>query len=195
MELTAGEAVSAAASDTSADVTFTGASGLSLSAADFTVSSGGTISDVNVSDYTGTATVSVSFAANIGATPKTYSVSIATDSAKIRGDATVVITQAAATGSANITIGFNYGEITITGSDGSNVISKSGAYGPSSLSLSATGYTDVVWYVDGSSTGISGSPVTLNAAIYSTKRHSIIFTGAANGHWYSSQPIPFVVNP
>jgi endo-1,4-beta-xylanase len=100
-----------------------------------------------------------------------------------------------AVGSANITVGFNYGEITITGSDGSNIISKSGAYGPTSLSLSATGYTDVIWYVDGSQTGISGSPVTLNAANYSVQRHSIIFTGTANGHRYSSQAIPFVVNP
>jgi hypothetical protein len=100
-----------------------------------------------------------------------------------------------AVGSANITVGFNYGEIIITGSDGSNVISKSGAYGPSSLSLSATGYTNVIWYVDGSSTGISGSPVTLNATTYSAQRHSIIFTGTANGLRYSSQPIPFAVLP
>jgi predicted oxidoreductase (fatty acid repression mutant protein) len=96
---------------------------------------------------------------------------------------------------ATITVGFNYGEITITGSDGSNVISKSGAYGPASLVLSATGYTNVVWYVDGSTSGISGSPVTINAADYSAQQHSIIFTGTANGHRYSSQSIPFAVLP
>jgi endo-1,4-beta-xylanase len=100
-----------------------------------------------------------------------------------------------AVGNMNITVGFNYGEITITGSDGSNVISKSGAYGPTSLSLSATGYTSVIWYVDGATAGISGSPVTLNAANYSAQRHSIIFTGTANGHRSSSQPIPFAVLP
>jgi hypothetical protein len=111
------------------------------------------------------------------------------------GTVTITFPATTAVGSATITVGFNYGEITISDSDGSNVISKSGAYGPSSLSLSATGYTNVIWYVDGSSTGISGSPVTLNATTYSAQRHSIIFTGTANGLRYSSQPIPFAVLP
>jgi hypothetical protein len=110
------------------------------------------------------------------------------------GTVTITFPATAAVGNVNITVGFNYGEITITGSDGSNVISKSGAYGSTSLSLSATGYTNVIWYVDGSpTTDISGSSVTLNAANYSAQRHSIIFTGTANGHRYSSQAITFTV--
>jgi hypothetical protein len=298
-ELIAGSAIEVAASSTTATVSFIGASGLSLSAADFTVDNGASVTNASVSGNT--ATVSVSFAANTGATPKTYTVSIAEGSTKIKGSATVAITQVvagpavavnafdltsvvitpavtdvpvttaintaqytgtvawytsglafsgptfaastayralvtltakpgytfagvaansfiymgstevsngvssglvtitfpatAASGSANITVDFNYGEITITGSDGSNVISKSGDYGATSLSLSATGYIEVIWYVDGSLTGISGSPITLNAAIYSAQQHSIIFTGTANGRRYSSQPIPFAVLP
>jgi hypothetical protein len=111
------------------------------------------------------------------------------------GTVTITFPATQAAGSANITVGFNYGEITITGSDGSNVISQSGAYGPTSLSLSATGYTNVIWYVDGSQTGISGSPATINAADYTAQKHSIIFTGTANGRRYSSQAIPFTVLP
>jgi hypothetical protein len=93
-ELTAGQAVSAVASDTSKAVTFTGALGLSLSASDFAVSPSGTISGVSVSGNT--ATVSVSFAANTAATSKTYTVSIASGSAVIKGSGTVAINQAAA---------------------------------------------------------------------------------------------------
>jgi hypothetical protein len=94
-ELTAGPAVEVAASAATANVTFTGASGLSLSAADFTVSSGGIISEVSeVSVSSDTATVTVGFAANISSTStNTYTVSIAPDSAKIKGSATVSITQ------------------------------------------------------------------------------------------------------
>jgi hypothetical protein len=111
------------------------------------------------------------------------------------GTATVTVSTAH-TGSISITVGLNNDEITIDGDkdDGNNVISKSGASNtPTSLILSATGYTDVVWYVDGSSTGISGSPVTLNAADYSAQWHSITFSGKVNGRLYSSQHIPFVV--
>jgi hypothetical protein len=131
-------------------------------------------------------------AGDVGATIKVQ-VRRAGYSGVITSGATAAV--AALTSSVTITVGFNYGEITITGSDGSNVISQSGSYGPISLSLSASGYTGVVWYVDGSQTGISGSAIMLTAADYSTQRHSIIFTGTANGRRYSSQPIPFVVNP
>ncbi|MDR3334698.1 MAG: hypothetical protein LBT13_07420, partial [Treponema sp.] len=89
--LIAGPAVEVAASATTANVTFTGATGLSLSAADFAVISGGTMSGVNVNGDT--ATVSVGFAANTGTTPKTYTVSIAPGSTKIKGSAAVSITQ------------------------------------------------------------------------------------------------------
>jgi hypothetical protein len=98
----------------------------------------------------------------------------------------------------DITVGFNYGEITSTGDDGSNVISKSGANGPTSLSLSVSSeYTDVKWYVDDVLIQIpeNETGITLDAtsATYTAQRHSITFTGRVDGHWYSSQPIPFTV--
>ena len=98
---------------------------------------------------------------------------------------------------ASISIGFNYNEVTISGSDGVNGISKSGAAGrPQTLSLSAAaGYTAVVWYVDGNTAqGITGSgtAITLAAADYPVQIHSITFTGKWNGVLYS-RIIPFTV--
>ncbi|GHU69177.1 hypothetical protein FACS189450_01530 [Spirochaetia bacterium] len=92
MELSAGEPVNVAYSATTARVTFTGAMGLSLAAADFTVTTGGTIGTPAVSGNT--VTVPVTFAANTGTSTKTYTVGINSGSAKIKGGATVVITQA-----------------------------------------------------------------------------------------------------
>jgi hypothetical protein len=101
--LTAGSAVDVAADDTSASVAFTGATGLSLSATDFEVSSGGIISNVDVASDT--ATVTVSFAANTSATlTKTYTVSIASTSGVIKGDAAVSVTQAVKTFPSGITV-------------------------------------------------------------------------------------------
>jgi hypothetical protein len=95
IDLTAGQPVDAAAYDARAKVTFTGAIGLTLSAADFAVDNGGTISGVEVSDDT--ATVSVRPVVNTStSSTKTYTVSIAAGSTKIKGGATVVITQSAA---------------------------------------------------------------------------------------------------
>jgi photosystem II stability/assembly factor-like uncharacterized protein len=93
--LSAGPAVPALSTATTANVTFTGATGLSLSNADFAVSSGGTISNVSVDS--GTATVTATFLPNASTTPKTYTVSIASGSTKIKGTGTVAINQAAAT--------------------------------------------------------------------------------------------------
>jgi hypothetical protein len=79
------------AMDVTAQVTFYGAWGLNLSAADFAVNGGATVSGVSV--YSGTVTVTVDFAANGPITIKTYKVSIAPTSEVIRGSATVTITQ------------------------------------------------------------------------------------------------------
>jgi hypothetical protein len=93
---------------------------------------------------------------------------------------------------ASISIGFNYDEVTISGSDGVNGISKSGAGGrPQTLSLSAAGYTAVVWYVDGYAAH-SGTSISLAAADYPAQIHSLTFTGKWNGVLYS-QIIPFTV--
>jgi hypothetical protein len=100
------------------------------------------------------------------------------------------------TGNASISIGFNYGQITIAGSNGTNAISKSGANGmPISLSLSANGYDNVFWYVDGDTTNKildSGTGIIVSASSYSVQIHSITFIGSRNGALYS-QEIPFTV--
>jgi hypothetical protein len=99
--LTPGSAVAAVATATSANVSFTGATGLTLSTADFAVTSGGAISSVRVAS--GTATVTVTFAA-YPTTAKTYTVSITPDSAVIKGDGTVAINQAAAASDTRTTL-------------------------------------------------------------------------------------------
>ncbi|MDR2021381.1 MAG: right-handed parallel beta-helix repeat-containing protein, partial [Treponema sp.] len=92
VELTAGTAVDVEADDTTAEVSFTGASGLTLANEDFTVSEGGTIVSVEVSGDT--VTVTVSFAANADTSAeKAYTVGISPDSQVIKGDAAVTITQ------------------------------------------------------------------------------------------------------
>jgi hypothetical protein len=99
-------------------------------------------------------------------------------------------------GNVSITVGFNYNEITINGSDGVNGISKSGAAGrPRTLFLSAEDYADIVWYVNGNAAeGIadSGAGISLAAADYPVQTHSITFTGKRNGVLYS-RTIPFSV--
>jgi hypothetical protein len=92
-----------------------------------------------------------------------------------------------------ITIGFNYGAITINGSNGANIIYKAGTRSPNSLALSAAGYTEVNWYVDGSNSPAgTGNSITLNASNYSAKAHTITFTGKRDGNVYS-QDITFTV--
>jgi fibronectin type 3 domain-containing protein len=94
-------------------------------------------------------------------------------------------------GTLNIVVGFNLG-VEITGSNGANTIRQTtGA--PSSLALSAAGYTDVVWYVDGNASApINSDTITINASDYTTKLHSVTFTGYKNGTPYA-QVIPFTV--
>jgi uncharacterized repeat protein (TIGR02543 family) len=92
----------------------------------------------------------------------------------------------------NITIGFNYGAITITGDKGTNVIYKNSA-DPDYLILTAVDYTDVKWYVDGKETPErTGDSITLDAVNYDARKHSITFTGKKNGKLYS-QTIAFTV--
>jgi hypothetical protein len=96
----------------------------------------------------------------------------------------------------SITVGFNYNEITISGSDGINGISKSGAAGrPQTLFLSAADYDSIVWYVDGNTAeGIAdgGTGTSLAASDYPVQTHSITFTGKRNGVLYS-RTMPFTV--
>jgi hypothetical protein len=90
--LTPGPAVEVAGSATSSSVTFTGATGFTLTAADFAVDNDATITNVN--RFSDTATVNVIFAANTsGIASNIYTVSIASDSAVIKGSGTVDINQ------------------------------------------------------------------------------------------------------
>jgi len=95
--LTAGSAVSAAAGETSANVTFSGAEGLTLTGADFKVVFDASVnvsisSTVTVNE--GVATVVVTFPANTAAV-KQYVIGINPNSKKIKGEATVNINHAA----------------------------------------------------------------------------------------------------
>jgi hypothetical protein len=90
--LLGGSSVNVLASDTTADVIFTGANGLGLNIADFAVTGDSIISNVSVGGDN--ATVTVSFSANTSTASRSFTVSIATSSSLIKGTATVVITQA-----------------------------------------------------------------------------------------------------
>jgi hypothetical protein len=94
VELTAGPDVNVAASATTATVTFTGAAGLTLTNADFTVTEGGYISNVSAVSGDGTVSVTVTLQKNTGQ-DKIYRVNIAADSATIKGSAGVIIIQGA----------------------------------------------------------------------------------------------------
>jgi hypothetical protein len=102
---------------------------------------------------------------------------------------TAIVTQP---GEKTISITFNYGAIAITGDDGTNTIYK-GSTTPASVVLSAAGYADVAWYIDGNgSPAGTGNSITLAASDYSVKSHSITFTGKKDDKLYS-QVIPFTV--
>ena len=85
--------------------------------------------------------------------------------------------------------GFNYGDIPVNGSDGTNLIYKAGD--PSSLTFSVDGYTDLAWYVDGRPAA-TGDLFTINAADYSKGPHTVSFVGVKEGISYSGK-IPFMV--
>jgi hypothetical protein len=94
-----------------------------------------------------------------------------------------------------ITVGYDGGNITLKDAEGTPIngftLSKTGT--PSSVILSADGaFTGITWYVDGESKDTSAS-LTLNAANYAAKTHSVTFTGWRNGSYLSSSPIPFTV--
>jgi hypothetical protein len=92
----------------------------------------------------------------------------------------------------NITIGFEYGALTLTGSDGVNLLPKTQAgQHPASLTLSAAGYTGIKWYINGAGTSNTTGTLTINASDYVSQIHSIAFTGWKNSVFYSSEPIAF----
>jgi uncharacterized repeat protein (TIGR02543 family) len=109
----------------------------------------------------------------------------------VSDDFTILITPLEDAGTAEISIGFGYGAITIAGNEGANIIKQSGA--PSSLALSAAGYESCRWYVDGSDTPASSTnSVTIAATDHALGLHWVVFVGTVNGTAYS-QRIPFTV--
>jgi hypothetical protein len=123
--------------------------------------------------------------------PGTATITVTTVDGSHTASATVTVP---VPGSLEISIGFNFGTITITESNGSNVISRGADTSkPLSIALSATGYIGVQWYVDGIlKTGATGDSITLTAAAYDIRNHSVTFTGSKDGIPYS-QLIPFRV--
>ncbi|MHC6204151.1 Ig-like domain-containing protein [Breznakiellaceae bacterium SP9] len=123
--------------------------------------------------------------------PGTATITVTTDDGSRTASAAVTVP---APGTLAISIGFNFGAIAITGNDGSNSISRGADTSkPTSLTLSASGYTGVQWYVDGVlKTGATGNSITLSAAAYDIRNHSVTFTGVKDGIPYS-QLLPFVV--
>jgi hypothetical protein len=184
-ELTARSSVSVAATATTANVTFTGATGLTLSKGDFAVSAGGTISAVSVTSDT--ATVTVTFVANAFTSPKTYTVSIASASTKIKGSATVAITQAAV----------NQSGITAIppAIPGDAVINLSGPVAPvvwlnGTITASVANYQEFIgfaWYIDGVQiAGQTSATLVTNARNYTLGTHSLtVITTKSAGKSYS----------
>jgi hypothetical protein len=91
--LTAGvSTVTVAAGDTEkAAVFFTGAAGLELTTADFSVTGGGAIDRVTMDGDTVTVTITVTFEANMLPSAKVYNVVVASTSSIVRGSANVKI--------------------------------------------------------------------------------------------------------
>jgi hypothetical protein len=88
-----------------------------------------------------------------------------------------------ASGSLRVTIGFDYGDITVSSTDAT--IYKTGT--PNSLNLSVEGYDRIAWYIDGdTTTTLSGNPVTIEAKDYAVQTHTASFTGTRNEIEYST---------
>jgi hypothetical protein len=84
------------------------------------------------------------------------------------------------------------GDITLSGGTVMNTISQRGANSrPTGITLSAEGYENPRWYVNGGAPGSAGS-ITRNAGTYEVRRHSVSFTGTKNGILYAKE-IPFTV--
>jgi hypothetical protein len=121
-----------------AAVTFTGADGLSLSASDFTVTGGASVSSVGVTGDT--ATVTVTFAANQSTTTaNTYTVGM-NQAGTVTGDGTVTITQNPLTVYKNISGTVKDSSQTPI-EDASVTISKAGTTPISALTDSTGAYT------------------------------------------------------
>jgi hypothetical protein len=125
----------------------------------------------------------------VGANVFTHSGISGTNAAN-SGEVTIVFAPTAAAGGFSIDIGFNHGDIDVSGSNGENTIYRNGT--PGSLILSVSGYENISWYVDAGATALTGNPVTLPATDYALGRHIVTFNGCKDGVPFSQQ-VPFTV--
>jgi hypothetical protein len=125
----------------------------------------------------------------VGANCFSHSGSVGTNAAN-SGNVTIVFNKTAATGGINIDIGFNHGEIEVSGSDGVNLIEHFNQ--PNTLTLSVSGYKNISWYIDSGTTAVQGNPLTLRGIDYTMGNHFVTFNGYKDGVPFS-QMIPFRV--
>jgi hypothetical protein len=97
----------------------------------------------------------------------------------------------------SIDIGYDNGTITVKNAAGATVsgitLSKTGTGTTQTVTLNADGsFTGMTWYVDGVNKG-TGASITLKAADYTIRLHSLTFSGWRNGVYLSSASIPFTV--
>ncbi|GHV28357.1 hypothetical protein AGMMS4952_11780 [Spirochaetia bacterium] len=198
-QLTAGSMVDAAYTATGANVTFTGASGFSLAADDFTVSGGGTIGTPAGDDDT--VTVPVTFAANTDTSPKTYTVGINSSSTRIKGSATAVITQAAAPESGTAKVIYTWvNEHEIVTSHTTATLSR-GENQSLTITVTGSGYSDYQWSLNGGDiAGTAGTTsYTFSSAGHGNGKYTIGLRlksdlGSAGDAWYSTQITITVTN-
>jgi hypothetical protein len=98
------------------------------------------------------------------------------------------------TGNLSLTITLIDGAVTVTGYTGEIVLHKDTTKGAASVTLNASGYTGVAWYVDGVKNDKADQTgnFTLNAADYTMRSHSVTFQGTKDGIPYS-KALPFAV--
>jgi hypothetical protein len=125
----------------------------------------------------------------VGANCFSHSGGVGTNTAN-SGVVTIVFNQTAATGGINIDIGFNHGEIEVSGSNGENLIERFNQ--PNTLTLSVSGYEDISWYLDSGTSAQQGNPLTLRGIDYTMRNHFVTFNGYKGGIPFS-KIIPFKV--
>ena len=94
-----------------------------------------------------------------------------------------------------IIISFANDTVTISGSEDSYIIYKTGAANPNMLILSVSGFDSVSWYVNIAQTPTgTGESITLHASDFTVGVHTVSFVGFRNGRIISDS-IKFSVYP
>jgi hypothetical protein len=186
-------------------VSFTGASGLTLGTSDFTVTGGGTIGAVKVSNDT--ASVTVNFKRNTTNAQKIYTVSIRNNGLVIKGDAKVSITQNVFEGNAALpedNDGMTFATDENDESDGDKIdltdgdesidssdkvtISKTGERKSFTATVSEDESSDIRWYMDSVPLNKeSSSSITIYAVDYNIGAHRLNVVVKNGNEGYSTE--------